>query len=231
MYTVQTFESAEAYVQALAGAIAADLQQAIAAKGEAVLVVSGGKSPIALFKELSQKDIAWDKVKIGLVDERIVPTNHADSNTALAHEYLLQNKAAAAVWIPMVEAGKSETELQPEAVVAFALKHYKCPDVAILGMGPDGHTASLFPKAPQLQAAIDLNNNPVLAHTTPVTAPHERVTMSLAEIVSVPHLYLALQGAEKKALFDQASAAPTLEYPISLVVTNEKANCHVFYAN
>ena len=82
-------------------------ENALDNKGSAVLAVSGGRSPIPFFQALSQKDLDWQKVGITLVDERIVPTTHADSNTALAHEYLLQNKAAAATWIPVVEAGKS----------------------------------------------------------------------------------------------------------------------------
>ena len=144
-------KNATTAAQALADAVATALQTALNEKGHAVLAVSGGRSPIAFFEALSQKDLNWQNIGITLVDERIVPTTHADSNTGLVREYLLKNNAAVATWIPVVEDGKSETELQPEVVVAYALKHYKQPDVLVLGMGSDGHTASLFPQAPQLQ--------------------------------------------------------------------------------
>lgn len=159
-----------------------------------------------------------------------MPTNHADSNTGLVREYLLKNKAAAAVWIPMVEDGKTETELHPDAVVDYALKHYKQPDVLILGMGNDGHTASIFPKAPQFQTAIDGSAGVALVHTTPVTAPHERISMTLDAIAHTGHVFLAIQGEEKKAVFDQAAQGENREYPISLVLNHQGVNCHVFYA-
>ncbi|QEY24318.1 6-phosphogluconolactonase [Neisseria animalis] len=231
MFTWYEYENAAAAAQFLADSVAGALQQALAEKGEAVLAVSGGRSPIAFFEALSQKDLDWSKVRIGLVDERIVPTGHADSNTGLVREYLLKNKAAAATWMPMVEDGKTETELQPDEVVGFALKHYKQPDVLVLGMGGDGHTASLFPQAPQLQTAIDLAECPALVHTTPVTAPHERVSMSLGAIVGTPHIYLAIQGEEKKAVFDRAAEHASTVYPISLILHHEGADCHVFYAH
>ena len=187
------------------------------------------RSPIPFFQALSQKDLDWQKVGITLVDERIVPTTHADSNTALAHEYLLQNKAAAATWIPVVEAGKTETELQPDSVVAYALKHYKQPDVLILGMGGDGHTASLFPQAPQLKAAINESDDPTLIHTTPVTAPHERISMTLAAIERTPSVYLSIAGAEKLAVYRQAEQGRNPQFPISYVLTSAKVSVHVFY--
>lgn len=231
MFVWHESENTAAAAQSLADAVAADLRQTLAEKGQAVLAVSGGRSPIAFFEALSQKALDWQNIGITLVDERIVPTTHADSNTGLVREYLLKNKAAAATWVPLVEEGKSETELQPEDVVAYALKHYKQPDVLVLGMGGDGHTASLFPQAPQLKTAVDLANEAALVHTTPVTAPHERVSMSLGAILKTRNIYLAIQGADKKAVFDLASCKASLEYPVSLILTYEGVDCHVFYAN
>ena len=123
MFVWHEQENATTAAQASADAVATALQTALNEKGHAVLAVSGGRSPIAFFEALSQKDLNWQNIGITLVDERIVPTTHADSNTGLVREYLLKNNAAVATWIPVVEDGKSETELQPEVVVAYALKH------------------------------------------------------------------------------------------------------------
>lgn len=224
-------ESAAASAAALADAVAAALKVALDKRGNAVLAVSGGRSPIAFFEALSQKDLDWAHIAITLVDERIVPTDHPDSNTGLVHEYLLKNKAAAAEWIPVVETGLQEADLKPETVVQTALKHYRQPDALVLGMGGDGHTASLFPQAPQLDSGLDLANEVPLLHTTPVTAPHERVSMTLAAIAKTPAVFLAIQGAEKKAVFDQAAAALSKNLPTSFILNNEKVNCYVHYAN
>lgn len=224
-------ENAATSAAGLADAVASALQTALDKRGNAVLAVSGGRSPIAFFEALSQKDLDWANIGITLVDERIVPTTHADSNTGLVYEYLLKNKAAAARWIPVVEAGLQEADLQPEAVVQTALKHYRQPDALVLGMGGDGHTASLFPHAPQLDHGLDLANDIPLLHTTPVTAPHERVSMTLAAIVKTPSVFLAIQGTEKKAVFDQAAASLSKSFPISYVLNNKKVNCHVHYTD
>lgn len=231
MFVWHEQENAQAAAEALADAAASALEHTLNQKGRAVLAVSGGRSPIAFFQALSQKDLDWQKIGITLVDERIVPTVHADSNTGLVREYLLQNRAAEAAWIPMIEDGKTETELQPGDALAYALKHYEQPDVLVLGMGGDGHTASLFPQAPQLQTAIDETKDTALVHTTPVTAPHERISMTLGAIAKTPHVFLAIQGAEKKAVFDQAAEKADLRYPTSLILNHQGVNCHVFYAN
>ncbi|SUA21840.1 6-phosphogluconolactonase [Neisseria gonorrhoeae] len=113
MFVWHEYENAAEAAQSLADAVADALQGALDEKGGAVLAVSGGRSPIAFFNALSQKDLDWKNVGITLADERIVPTNHADSNTGLVREYLLKNKAAAAVWIPMVEDGKLKPNYIP----------------------------------------------------------------------------------------------------------------------
>lgn len=99
IHFIQT-PSAEQSAETLAQAVAQNLRDALAKQDRATLAVSGGKSPIAFFQALNQIELDWARVNITLVDERLVPTQHTDSNTGLVRQYLLQNKAQAAKWLP-----------------------------------------------------------------------------------------------------------------------------------
>ena len=226
---IQT-ESPAASAQILADAVAQNLRDTLATQPRATLAVSGRKSPIAFFQALNQQDLDWARVNITLVDERIVPTHHADSNTGLVRQHLLQNRAAAAQWLPMIDDAASEGSLKNTAdAVAFALRHYTQPDVLVLGMGGDGHTASIFPQAPQFADAVRADYPQPLLHTSPITAPHERISMTLAAIVATPHVYLAIAGADKRRVYEAAAQAQTAQYPISYVLHSQKVNAHVIY--
>ncbi|MDO4658746.1 6-phosphogluconolactonase [Kingella sp. (in: b-proteobacteria)] len=223
-------ESPAASAQILADTVAQNLRDTLATQPRATLAVSGGKSPIAFFQALSQQDLDWARVNITLVDERIVPTRHADSNTGLVRQHLLQNRAAAAQWLPLIDDAASEGSLKNTAdAVAFALRHYTQPDVLVLGMGGDGHTASIFPQAPQFADAVRADYPQPLLHTSPITAPHERISMTLAAIVATPHVYLAIAGADKRRVYEAAAQAQTAQYPISYVLHSRKVNAHVIY--
>ena len=223
-------QSPAASAQVLADAVAQNLRDTLATQPRATLAVSGGKSPIAFFQALSQQDLDWARVNITLVDERIVPTAHADSNTGLVRQHLLQNRATAATWLPMIDDAASEGSLKnPADAVEFALRHYTQPDVLVLGMGGDGHTASIFPQAPQFADAVRADYPQPLLHTTPITAPYERISMTLAAIEATPHVYLAIAGADKRRVYDAAAQAQTAQYPISYVLHSQKVNAHVFY--
>ncbi len=222
--------NAAASAQVLADAVAQNLRDVLAQQDRATLAVSGGKSPIAFFQALSQQDLDWARVNITLVDERIVPTAHADSNTGLVRQHLLQHRAAAATWLPVVDDDADEGSLKNSAAaVEFALQHYTQPDVLVLGMGGDGHTASIFPQAPQFADAVRPDYPQPLLHTTPITAPYERISMTLAAIEATPHVYLAIAGADKRRVYEAAAQAQTAQYPISYVLHSQKVNAHVFY--
>lgn len=226
---IQTENAAQSATQ-LAQAVAQNLRDTLAKQDRATLAVSGGKSPIAFFQALNQADLDWARINITLVDERVVPTHHADSNTGLVRQYLLQNQAIAATWLPVIDDSADESSLKNIAqAIDFALQHYTQPDVLILGMGGDGHTASIFPHAPQFADAVRADYPQPLLHTTPVTAPHERISMTLAAIEATPHVYLAIAGVEKLAVYRQAEQAVTQQFPISYVLNSDKVNANVFY--
>ena len=222
--------NAAASAQSLADAVAQNLRDTLATQPRATLAVSGGKSPIAFFQALSQQDLDWARVNITLVDERIVPTRHADSNTGLVRQHLLQHRAAAAQWLPLISDDADEGSLKNSAAaVEFALQHYTQPDVLVLGMGGDGHTASIFPQAPQFADAVRADYPQPLLHTSPITAPHERISMTLAAIVATHHVYLAIAGADKRRVYEAAAQAQSAQYPISYVLHSQKVNAHVIY--
>jgi len=219
---ITKFKNTEAMTGYLAGDIVEKLKNAIATKGQAVLLVSGGRSPIALFEQLSQTDIEWDKVIISLVDDRWVGPTHESSNENLVNQHLLVNKAAAARFIGLVADGESVFD-NIELSIA-KISDIKEIDVMILGMGEDGHTASIFPCCGQLTDAMSKDNQQRLIATQPTTAPFERVSFTLNEILAAKQVYLPLNGENKVRVFEQAQQLEDLaKMPISAVIKQHTA--------
>jgi 6-phosphogluconolactonase len=205
----------------LARDIATRLQAAISARGTAVLSVSGGKSPLALFEALRQQPIDWAQLHITLVDERYVPATHEASNALLVRTHLQQGPAARARLHAMVP--QATLPLPPLATLVqdadADLRALGAADVMVLGMGTDGHTASLFPAAPGLAAALDPRSPLACASLAleppPAAAPYQRLTQTLAQILRSRHLVLPISGADKLVTLAQALHAPTDQLPVS----------------
>ncbi|UYO94724.1 6-phosphogluconolactonase [Pollutimonas sp. M17] len=218
------FSSSEEAVRAMVRDISAVLRQEIATTGRAGLAVSGGRSPLPLFEALSVAPLPWKDVRITLVDERHVAPDHPDSNESLVRTHLLKNQASAARFT-----GLAGPALDMRDDVARANRQADEITLALLGMGEDGHTASWFPGAPQLGRALD----PALAdryiHVTPPSAPHERISMTLAALLTARRIMLAVAGPTKRAVFEQASRHATPDMPVSYVIAQTGVPFDVYW--
>jgi len=204
--------------RAAASMLADALRAAIASRGRAALAVAGGRTPEAAFRFLSQADLDWSRVVITLVDERWVGPDSPRSNARLVAETLLRGPAAAARFVPM-KSDSPDPEYRP-FVAALPSEPF---DAVLLGMGEDGHFASLFPGSPALAAGLDLNNaaRAIAAPAGEGGAPDEpRLSLTLAEIVRAGLIVLLIKGRAKQRVIDDARApsADPLKLPIAALL-------------
>lgn len=191
--------------EGLANDVAEQLRAAISARGEATLVVSGGRSPVAFFQNLARQGLDWSKVIITLADERWVPVEHADSNAGLLKKYLLQGPAAKARFLSLYSAAANLDAAAEQADRLLA--ELPAIDVLVLGMGDDGHTASLFPNSPNLAEALKPDGTrrcwPMLAPSV----PRQRLTMSRALLATANYTVLSIAGDSKLNTLSEALAS------------------------
>lgn len=167
----------------------------------ALLVVSGGATPVPFFKALAQKPLEWTRVDITLADERWVEEQSSDSNAKLVREHLLQGEAAAANFIPLTCSAKTPEEGVEEVTKQMASLAWPA-SVVILGMGGDGHTASLFPDSPELTLAL-ATDELLVAVRTP-SQPQPRITFSADRLHQARRHFLHITGDEKRAVLAKA---------------------------
>ncbi|QSX35153.1 6-phosphogluconolactonase [Shewanella avicenniae] len=226
----KSFDNTEALEQQLADRIAAGLQEAIDKRGEASLVVSGGKTPTGLFNKLSHKPIDWSEVFITLADERWVDADHQDSNENTVRSVLLQNRAANAKFRGlknMFATAAAGVDMTTEQLANFPRPF----DIVILGMGNDGHTCSWFPCAAPTELNTALNTDALLCAVQPTTAPYERITFSKKAILNSRQIYLHLVGEQKLDVYKKALASDVVtEMPIRAVLAQHKTPVDVFWS-
>jgi|TARA_B110000093_G_C12917409_1_gene387584 6-phosphogluconolactonase len=187
------------------------LKLAIDKKGTATFVVSGGTSPLKLFEDLSKIDLPWNKVKITLVDDRLVNKNHIHSNQKLINDHLLKNKAKLANFIPLSE------EIIKSKIIITPF------DVNLLGMGEDGHFASLFPDMIKDFNLFDLSADPNILTITSHGDPFlPRITMNLSLILKSEFIVLLVKGSIKQKIIDQAKNDNSL--PIHYLLKSRASN-------
>ncbi|MEI6895039.1 MAG: 6-phosphogluconolactonase [Colwellia sp.] len=214
----------------LAKSVSQILAQAINHKGKASIAVSGGSTPKGFFKLLSQAKIDWSKVTITLADERWVPIDSQDSNTRLVHESLLQNNAASATFFHLKEGDElCEKTLNDLNVVANTT--ILPLDVLILGMGEDGHTASLFPCSDEIAKGLAIDNSDALLKVIPKTAPHQRISFSFWALSQSKNTFLHLCGENKKTVLHKAlESNDVFAMPIRAFLSHPSINTQIYWA-
>ncbi|HTV68057.1 MAG TPA: 6-phosphogluconolactonase [Rhizobiaceae bacterium] len=225
---LNTFDTRGELAEALAARIADLLSQAIASKGEALLAISGGATPGNFFRALSTKPLDWKHMTVTLVDERFVPPSSDRSNEHLVRSMLLKNEAAAARFVGLY---RDEATVEDAAVaVAGDLATLTWPlDAVVLGMGGDGHTASFFPDADDLETLLAPSNPALVMSVHAKTAGEPRLTLPLARLIEAPFIALHIEGAEKKRVLD-AALDPSSALPISAVFRAARAPIQIFWA-
>jgi 6-phosphogluconolactonase len=211
------------------------LSAAIEARKTASLLVSGGGTPKPLYQQLSCALLDWQKVNVALVDERWVDADQSGSNETFISNNLLINNAATANYIGMK--GPEASAILGQSTCEQRYQQLAAPfDLTLLGMGHDGHTASLFPQAQGLEAALDAKNKNICvainANPSGVTGElTERMSLSLAGLLQSRELHLLITGDDKLAVYKRAliSSDVTLT-PISALLQQHKVPVKVFWA-
>jgi 6-phosphogluconolactonase len=224
------FADGEELAHGLADWTAERLRVAIAARGVALLIVSGGKSPARFFELLSDMELDWTRVAVTLADERRVPDDSPRSNARLAREKLLRHRAAAANFTPLADVRlPGDQEL---AAASARVAHLPLPaDVVVLGMGDDGHTASWFPGADGLAEAMDLGARQLVAPIAAADAGEPRLTLTGRVILRARAIALEIEGEAKLTTFAAAlEPGPEEAMPIRAVLRRAADRLTVFSA-
>lgn len=226
--TFLAFNSRQEASTALADEIESTLAEMLSQKPVANLVVSGGTSPVAFFHSLRTRNLAWSLITVMPSDERVVPAGHPDRNDAMIKRELLVDAASNAHLqglLPCQDAAE-QAGSRGSATSAFDAPDF---DSVVLGMGDDGHTASLFPDSPTIETALLSTES-----TTRVTVPRlkaERISLTPAALLNTRRIDLLFFGQDKREVFEAAMApGPASTYPVRVVLHQDRVPVRVFWA-
>jgi len=197
-------------VDNLSQSIAASLSASINLNGYASFVVCGGSSPLPLYDNLSNKDLDWSKVSIFLGDDRVVPSDHQDSNNYLIQLHLLKNNASSASFYPLNDS-------------KITIKDIRRPfDVVLLGLGNDGHFASLFPAQLNNALVFDAYASPsIIVSDQDLGSPsHKRISMNLSMLIDSKRCILLVPNSDKRKIVERAYKDNQL--PLHFLLTQER---------
>lgn len=230
---VRRFETRAELNVGLAAEITRRLSDAVRERGAASFVGSGGTTPAPLYDLLSEMAAPWRSVHVTLADERWVAPDDPRSNERLIRAHLLRDLAARALFTPL-KTGDEQPE-DAEAEVDAALRALPRPfDVMLLGLGENGHTASLFPHGQGLASALDASN-PAFARAIRPVAPDDpappRMSMSLRALLDSRGIILFFTGEAKwKAYEDALHPGDVADAPVRAVLRQDQTPVEIWWA-
>jgi 6-phosphogluconolactonase len=222
MAPLTVFASREAMMTAAARAVEEALRFGLSTRGEATIALSGGATPEPAYHILAQAPLPWREITLALVDDRFVPPSDPASNEGLVRRAFRHAINEGAHVAPMFGAG-TPGQAAARADAAYAALKF---DIAVMGMGSDGHTASWFPGIAELSSLLDLTNaNTVVALHAPNARPiNDRLTLTRAGLARADRLLLLITGAEKRARLEAGGG------PVDALFSPEMPPCEILYA-
>jgi len=224
---IETFATREALYDAAASVVASALTEAVTERGQAGFAATGGSTPAPVYDRLATMTVPWDKVVVTLTDERFVPPSDPSSNEGLVRRHLLHGQAAKAAFAPLFFEGAAQDEVAAKAEpgVAEALPF----GVTLLGVGPDGHFASLFPGNPKLAEGLDPSSErKVIAVPPGQPAPDlPRISLTFQALIQSSLIVLLVTGQAKKTLLE-GPIDPHL--PIAAILNQDRAPVRILWA-
>ena len=216
---IESFPSGEALARTAAAAVASQLEQALTARGRASLAGTGGRSPAPVYDLLSDLDLDWARVSVTLSDERCVAPDAPEANARIARRHLLRNRAATARFLPLWP--------KPGEEVLRTLMPF---DAVLLGMGEDGHIASLIPGDPGLAAALDPQGAALLADVPAGlgSPPLARVSLTLSALLDSRAIFLLIAGEAKRAVIGRAAAGEDL--PVGRLLAQDRVPVRILWS-
>ena len=214
---IETYETAEALADAAAMAIEAALEGALDARGRAILVATGGRSAGPVYDRLARADLDWAHVAVTLSDERHVDVSSPNSNGRLLRERLFVGPASAAQYLTLTDyAERVLRKLMPF-------------DAVMLGMGEDGHIASLIPGSPVMAHAMDPAGAALTAESPQGfgSPPVPRITLTLSALLQSRAIFLLIAGEAKRQVIAQAEAGA--DYPVRAILKQDRIPVRIFW--
>lgn len=225
---LEIFASSDEAADAAAAGVVSSLRAAIAARGKASFVATGGRSPGPVYDRLRNADLSWDKVTVTLSDERLVPGNAPESNAGLLNRRLFSGAPGAAAFVPLYfPVATSDLSARAAEAAVCAMLPF---DAVMLGMGEDGHVASLLPKDPSLPALMDMGGSRMVMGVPEGVGnpPVPRITLTLPALLRSRAIFVMIAGEAKRDVVARARAGE--DFPVRAILVQDQVPVRVLWA-